>query len=191
MSKQTKDASELLVERERLGRTNERAEDSRDADKRPSIPETRGLSKAELIARFRTEMFNNVLPALPDMPGYHLCWVSTTNQNDTVNHRETMGYERVKPEDLPGMEHITLTQGNFAGCIGMNEMVAMKLPTDLYQEYMRINHHERPYSEEEKIRETVRYLKDQAQDGGASVYLGDGTNEMFNSRLRREPTFSE
>lgn len=163
----------------------------RGTETRESVTSARGPSRAELIAKFRSEMFNNVLPETPDIPGYHLCWLSTTNAYDAISHRETLGYERVKPEDLPGMEHITLTQGHFSGCIGLNEMVLYKLPIDLWHEFMNIAHHERPFGEEDKIREAVRYVQEQARDGGGDVYLGNGTNEILNARNRRAPTFSE
>lgn len=189
MSKQTKDASELLIERERMGRTDERHDQTKNADARKSHSDERGLSKAEMIARFRTEMFNNVLPNPPELEGYHCCWLSTTNQYDPIAHREAMGYERVRPEEMPGMQHITIDQGPFAGCIGHKEMVLFKLPNDLYQAYMKIAHHERPYEQEERVRETARYVQEMAREGGGQVYLGDGTSEFVNTRLRREPTF--
>jgi hypothetical protein len=185
----TTDASERLIESQRLGRTNERHDQTKAAEARKTHSDARGLSKAEMIARFRTEMFHNVLPQPPEIPGYHCCWLSTTNQYDPIAHREAMGYERVTPEEMPGMQHITIDSGQFAGCIGHKEMVLFKLPIDLYQEYMKIAHHERPYEQEERVRETARYIQETAREGGAAVYLGDGTSEFINARQRREPTF--
>lgn len=174
---------------ERAPRASERT-DERTADRRRSVSDVRGLSKAELIAKFRTEMFNNVLPSVPEIAGYHLCWLSTSNQYDSIPHRESLGYERVKPEDLPGMDHITITQGAFGGCIGLNELVLFKLPIDLWHEYMRIAHDERPYESEERVREIVNYARNAAQEGGGDVYLSGGTQEMMSTR-RRTPTFTE
>jgi len=190
MAKNT-DASEILIERERSGRTAEKYENTKAADQRKPHSDERGLSKAEMIARFRTEMFNNVLPQPPEIPGYHCCWLSTTNQYDPIAHREAMGYERVTPEEMPGLQHITIDQGQFAGCIGHKEMVLFKLPSDLYQAYMKVAHHERPYEQEERVRDTARYVKEMAREGGADVYLGDGTADFLNARQRREPTFTE
>jgi hypothetical protein len=175
---------------DRLGRTNTRQSNSRDAGKRQVTNDER-MSRADFVAKFRNEMYSNALPSLPPIEGYHVCWVSTTNVYDTPAHRESIGYSRVKPEDMPGMEHITVAQGNFAGCIGLNEMIAMKVPMDLWNDYMTVSHHEGPYGEEEKLRETVRFVQETAREGGGDVYLGNGTNDLINSRRNRVPTFSE
>jgi len=189
MSKKVNDASELVIERERQGRDNEQAESVRE--NRKPIADERGLSTAELIAKFRTEMFNNVLPRVPEIPGYHTCWLSLNHQNDPIAHRESQGYTRVTPQELPGMAHMTVGDGPYAGCIGHREMVLFKIPIEVYQAYMKIAHHERPYEQEERVRDTARRMREIAREGGADVYLGDGTSELVNARLNREPTFSE
>lgn len=173
----------------RAPRSTERLDD-RVTARRKSTADVRGLSKAELITKFRTEMFNNVLPSVPEIPDFHLCWLSSTNQYDSIAHREALGYERVKPEDLPGMDHITISQGAFAGCIGLNELVLFKLPLDLWHEYMRIAHDERPRESEERIREIVNYARNAAQEGGGDVYLSGGTQELMTTRTR-VPHFTE
>lgn len=161
------------------------------AAKRTKIADERGLSREQMIAKFRNEMFANVMPTLPDIPGYHLCWLSTTNQYDSLAHREAIGYERVKPEDLPGFDHITIASGPYAGCIGLNELILAKIPVDIWHEYMKIAHDERPYAEEEKIREVVKYMQDKMVDGGAQEpYLGDGFRDIMTTR-RRQASFEE
>jgi hypothetical protein len=165
----------------------------RVAEKREPVSEARGLTKEQLAARFRVQMYNNALPQLPSdaVPGFHLCWLSTTNKYDSIASREAMGYERVKPEEMPGFDHIVIKSGNFAGCIGHEEMVLFKLPLDLWEQYMTIAHHDRPFDEEERVRDVARYLKDIAREGGGDVYLGEGTQEIVNQRKSRTPTFSE
>jgi hypothetical protein len=180
------DASEIVIDR-----AQKRHETTRDAEKRKPVTDERGPTEEQLAAKFRLQMYNNALPELSEIPGYHLCWLSTTNKYDSIASREAMGYERVKPEEMPGMDHITVKTGMFAGCIGHEEMVLFKLPMSLWQQYMTIAHHERPWDEEERIRDVARYVKDIAQDGGGDVYLGDGTREILNSRKPRNPTFSE
>ncbi len=160
------------------------------SSRRPTS-ETRGLSKSDRIARFRTEMYNNVLPTLPDIPGFHVCWLSTTNSSDSVQRRESQGYERIRPDEMPGFEHITLNSGPSAGYIGLNEMVAAKLPLDMWEEYMHISHHERPLDQEEKLRDTVRFIQQAAQEGGAQVYLGDGTQELMGGGRAPQAMFIE
>lgn len=178
------DAREL---RSSAGRHSE----TREAEARETTLGERGRSKAEMIRAFATEMYNNILPDTPKIEGYHTCWISTTNASDTPQRRESHGYERVRPEDLPGYDHITLTQGIFAGCVGLNEMILMKLPIDLWHKFMEIAHDVRPYEQEDKVRDAVRYVQEIARDGGGDVYLGSGTNEILSGRRRRSSTFSE
>ena len=167
-----------------------RHEQSRHSEERESLIGERGKTKAELIRAFAQEMYNNILPETPKIEGYHTCWVSTTNASDTPQRRESHGYERVRPEDIPGYDHITLTQGIFAGCIGLNEMILMKLPIDLWHMFMKIAHDDRPFEQEDRVRDAVRYVQEIAKDGGGDVYLGTGTNELVAGR-RRQPNFSE
>ena len=183
------DASEELIER-----TSRGPRPGRVAEKREPISESRGLTPEQYAARFRTQMYNNALPQIPEIPGYHTCWLSTTNKYDSIASREAQGYTPVKPEELKGFgsfDHIVVKDGRFAGTIGHEEMVLYKLPLDLFHEYMAIAHNERPFEEEEKVRDVARYLKDVARDGGSDVYLGDGTQELLNARRPRTPTFSE
>ena len=165
--------------------------ESRIADQRKPQAAARGPSEEELVARFRMEMFSNALPDIPPSDGWHFCWLSTTNKYDSITSREARGYVRVHPDEVPGMEHIVVKEGRFAGCIGHEEMILYKLPTSLWQKYMEVAHHERPYNEEERVRDVARYVKDMAQDGGGDVYLGDGTKELLNARRPRTPTFTE
>lgn len=181
------DASEKLIERTAKGPR----QDDRLAEKRRPVSEERGLTKEQLVQRFRVQMYNNALPQVPDIPGYHLCWLSTTNKYDSIPSREAQGYTPVRPEEVPGMDHIVIKEGRFAGFIGHEEMLLYKLPLDLFEQYMTIAHHDRPFEEEEKVRDVARYLKDVAQGGGGDVYLGDGTQEILNARRQRPPNFSE
>lgn len=181
--------TDLPDERE-LRATMGRHAESRESLRRDSIMDDNSRSRADYIKAFAQEMYNNILPETPKIQGYHTCWVSTTNASDTPQRREAHGYERVRPEDLPGYDHITLTQGIFAGCVGLNEMILMKLPTDLWHVFMKISHEDRPYEQENTVRDVVRYLQETARDGGGDVYLGTGT-DAFMKGQRRSPTFSE
>lgn len=180
------DASEALIER-----TSRGPRQSRAAEKRESPSDARGLTNDQLAQRFRVQMYNNALPQVPDLPGFHLCWLSTTNKYDSIASREAQGYVPVRPDEMVGFDHIVVKEGRFANCIMHEEMVLYKLPLDLFEQYMTIAHHERPYDEEERVRDVARYLKDVARDGGGDVYLGDGTQELLNSRRGKSPTFSE
>jgi hypothetical protein len=58
-------------------------------------------------------------------------------------------------------------------------MVAFKLPLQLYEQYMRINHHEAPLTEEEKLSSQIRAMEAEmnqaAKRGTVSLELEDGT----------------
>ena len=76
------------------------------------------------------------LPNLPKIPGWHLCWLKTTNPRDSIQQRIAFGYEPVKPEELPGWEYAIINGGDWDGFIGLEEKLAFKLPMRLYDKYM-------------------------------------------------------
>jgi hypothetical protein len=176
---------------DRLSHTAGAGRNSRRDNQRRAIADARGLSKKDMIAKFRNEMYNNVMPTLPSIEGYHVCWLSTTNPYDTVAWRESIGYERIRPEELPGFEHITLTSGPAQGFIGLNEMVAAKIPLDLYYEYMHIAHHERPMEHQMKMRTALETIKNQAAGDGVPIQLGDGSLAFFKEAGQPRPMFTE
>ena len=71
-----------------------------------------------------------------------------------------------------------------AGCIGVNEMVAFKLPVRLYELYMHEAHVERPLQEEGKLADTADFIRQQAQSAGADVFEGDGLSDIRRSMSR-------
>mgnify|MGYP003704959851 CR=1 FL=1 len=105
-------------------RTN-RAEVDRQAT------ENREVSETERLEMFRQQLFQSALPDLPKIPGYHTVWLTTTNPRDSIQGRIRLGYEPVKPEDVPGWEYATIKTGDWQGFIGVNEMLAFKLPISL------------------------------------------------------------
>jgi hypothetical protein len=88
--------------------------------------------KRERLEAFRDKWSNNALPDVPGglLPGMHLCWLSTTNQYDSIDKRIALGYEPVKAAELgKGFEHLgKMSSGKFEGCISCNEMILFKLP---------------------------------------------------------------
>ena len=153
----------------------ERAE--RGDEERETV-EDRELSDDERLVLFRSSLHQTVLPDLPPMPGYHVCWLTTTNPRDSIPNRMRLGYELVRLDSIPGWDGLSLKTGDYAGCVGINEMVAARIPLSLYNRYMREVHHAMPMSEEEKMKERVDLMKHQAKQAGASVYEGDGTAEI-------------
>jgi hypothetical protein len=134
---------------------------------------------------FRNQLFNDALPDLPDIPGFHVCWLTTTNPRDPIHRRMQLGYEPVKPEEVPGMEYASVKTGEWVGFIGVNEMLAFKLPQSLYERFMQEAHHDAPLREENKLAEVADMMRDQAERAGSTMYEGDGLSEMRDHAPRR------
>lgn len=150
---------------------------SREAEDR-AVTERRELSDDDRLQMFRQTLFNDALPDLPDIPGFHVCWLSTTHPSDTIQRRQQLGYTALRPEEVPGMEYSTLKTGDYAGCIGINEMIAHKLPMSLYLAYMQEAHHNAPAQQAEQIVSQADALKAQAERDGGEIVEGEGMAEL-------------
>jgi len=142
------------------------------------VTQNRALSDDERVDEFRQQYFQSALPDLPKISGYHVCWLTTENPRDPIHARMRLGYEPIKTSDIPGWEHAAIKTGEWQGCIGVNEMLAFKLPLELYESYMYINHHEQPLGEEEKLSAAIRNMEaemNQASKGAVELELEDGT----------------
>jgi hypothetical protein len=166
---------------ERLKKSAGEGRESRAMQDRP-VSENREISDDERVEMFRQQFFQSSLPDLPKIPGWHPCWLTTTNPRDSIQTRIRLGYEPIKPEDVPGWEYATLKTGDWQGFIGVNEMLAFKLPISLYEKYMQEAHHNAPLREEEKLTETAEFLEQQARASKSRVSIGDGLLEMRQDR---------
>jgi len=155
--------------------------EGRAATDRP-VAENRAISDDERVEMFRQQFFQSALPDLPPIPGWHMCWLTTTNPRDSIHVRMRLGYEPVKPEDIPGWEHVSVKTGEYAGFIGVNEMLAFKLPMSLYEKYMREAHHDAPNREEEKLTDTADFMAQQARATGSQIVEGDGMGDFRDKR---------
>jgi hypothetical protein len=63
--------------------------------------------------------------------------------------------------------------------VGVNEMLAFKLPMSLYQKFMQEAHHDAPLREENKLAETAEIMREQAARAGAKLIEGDGMTDMY------------
>ena len=149
-----------------------------------AVTEDREISDDDRLAMFRSQFTQAALPDLPKIPGYHVCWLTTTNPRDTIHMRMRLGYEPVKPEDIPGWEASTVKSGEWQGLIGVNEMLAFKLPLSLYEKYMQEAHHDAPTRELEKLTDTAEFLQQQAENSGTYLVEGDGMQELRQNRGR-------
>lgn len=145
---------------------------------------SRDLSDEDRVEEFRRNLFQSVLPDLPPIPGFHTVWLTTSNPRDSIAARVRLGYRPIEAHEVPGGEYMTMKTGEYPGCIGVNEMIAYKIPLHLYEEFMRHNHHEQPLHEEGKlsmVREVIEAAAASAAKSGrrgVKVELEDGTAEL-------------
>lgn len=149
------------------------------------VTEDRNLSEDDRLEMFRSQLFNHALPDLPELPGYHMCWLTTTNPRDPIYRRMQLGYEPVRADEVPGMEHSSIKTGEYAGMLGVNEMLAFKLPLSLYEKFMQEAHHDAPLREEDKLAEVAEMMREQAERAGGRLLEGDGMQEMREHNPRR------
>ena len=130
------------------------------------------IERRERLEAFRDKWANSALPEISKdaIPGFHLCWLSTTNQYDSIDKRLALGYEPVKAAELGnGFESLgKMSSGKFEGCVSCNEMVLFKLPEEVYQEVMKMLHLEDPLEHQRNITSAVRG-NSQESKGGRSI----------------------
>jgi hypothetical protein len=169
---------------ERLKKSAGDNRENREMQDRTST-ESRALSDDERVEMFRQQFHQSSLPDLPQIPGWHCCWLTTTNNRDSIHMRMRLGYEPLKPEDVPGWDYVTLKTGEYQGFIGVNEMLAFKLPMSLYEKYMQEAHHDAPLREEEKLSDTAEFMEQQARASNSRLDMGDGMKEVGQKRAAR------
>ena len=149
--------------------------DSRSSqDNERAAPEEKFMSAQERRKMWSDEWTQSALPKLPELKGWHLCWLSTTNSYDSIDKRYRLGYVPVKADEFPGYEDYRVKAGQHVGFISCNEMLLFKLPMDIYQEVMLYQHHERPLEEAEKIRVQVENLQGQRDSNGRPLVSVEG-----------------
>lgn len=147
-------------------------------DKSRLAPEEKFASSEERRRMFRSEWLQEALPTPPEIPGFHLCWLSTTNQYDPIHKRLRMGYTPVKVEEVPGFENYRVKAGEMEGFVACNEMILYKMPEELYQQIMQELHHNAPLEEQEKVKVQQDQLLNARDSHGRSLGMveGDGMN---------------
>lgn len=156
-----------------------------------AVTQNRDLTEKDRLNAFRQSLHQAALPNLPELPGWHVCWLSTTNRNDPIHRRMQMGYEPILAKDVPGFNlgELSVKTGDWVGCIGINEMIAFKLPQDLYLSFMKEVHHDQPLSEDEKLTSTADFIREQAERVGSKVEEYSGIRELRQAPPR--PDFSQ
>lgn len=157
-----------------------KSDSSRDAKEERVSAEGTLATTSERRKMFR-EFTQEALPTPPAMPGYHFCWLSTTNQYDPIYKRMRMGYEPVTPnmsEALKEFTHLRAKSGEYEGYITVNEMVLFRIPQEIYQEIMEEYHHNMPLEEEERIKANA-LTNDRDSNGKQLGHIeGEGIGQM-------------
>ncbi len=104
---------------------------------------------------------NTLLPNPPKMPGYHLFWATTTNQKDSVEQRQRLGYEFVTRAELPDFHLSSQKSGELTeDRIMVNEMVLMKIDEQDFIDDMLYKHHDLPKEAIDNLKNSVRMERD-------------------------------
>lgn len=154
------------------------------------------MSAEDYEALVRNEFEQTALPKPPAMPGWHLCWLTTTSQYDNIAKRQRVGYRPVRASEMPGFDPSNgQSLERFEGFITCNEMVLHKIPEAYFQQMMKYFHHTKPREDEQGTLRTIRDRMEQEQDSAGrdlGELLGSGYLDMEASakRTKREPSFN-
>lgn len=159
-------------------------------DERDQTDDFAHMSDAEILAKYADTLNQSILPDLPKIPGYHTFWATTTNARDSVQGRIRQGYSFIKASEIGGWEDVTLKTGDYAGVIGINEMIAMKIPLRIYNLRMKHVHHDLPQAEEEKIRAAAQGLSEDAQRDKGKILDEHGFVDNIVQKPSSAPTFA-
>lgn len=159
----------------------------REERSRP-VSEERTITDQERLDLLRMSYFSDQLPVMPPMPGFHTCWLTTTNPRDTVAMRLRLGYELVKASEITGFAELAINEGAYKGCVMVNEMILSKLPNRLYQMFMAEVHHTQPYQQEETIKAQIESLSEGARGKKSRLMVEEGMQD-FMQQHRPSPNF--
>jgi hypothetical protein len=147
------------------------------------------FTSAQELSMWSDEWTQSALPKLPDMDGWHLCWLSTTNSYESIDKKMRLGYVPVKADEMPGFDNYRVKSGEHVGFISCNEMLLFKLPMDIYQRVMAHFHHDKPREEIEKIKIQQESLQGRDSNGKSLLSVeGEGFGSI-ERQTNRTPTF--
>lgn len=167
------------------GGRNDRA--SEDASRRP--PEEKFMSAQERRKMWSDEWTQSALPKTPVIPGWHLCWLSTTNSYDSIDKRMRLGYVPVTADEIKGFDSYRVKAGEHVGHISCNEMLLFKLPMDVYQDVMAQMHYEAPREEVDRILSQAESASAKDSSGRRLVQVEAGMDRFDQQQPNRAPVF--
>ena len=146
-------------------------------------------STQDIDKMWSDEWTQSALPKVPDIPGYHLCWLSTTNSYDTIDKRIRLGYTPVLADELPGFDNYRVKAGEHVGHISCNEMLLFKLPMDLYQRVMTHFHYQKPMEATQVIMERMEELQGSDSSGHRLLKTEGEGFDRANKSINQAPIF--
>lgn len=144
----------------RFKREDERVAQTRALADRAMTERRDELTDDDRLMLLASSALDTILPVLPEIPGYSTIWLSATNPSDPIQRRIALGYEPVKPEDVPGFENLCVKAGEHVGFIACREMLAFKIRNELRLRYLEHMHHTRPAEEADRLVGQVTEMKD-------------------------------
>lgn|SRR5574337_258913 len=154
------------------------------------------LSTDELEKLIESEFEQTALPSPPPLPGYHLCWLTTQSQYDTIQKRQRLGYQPVRQDEVPGFDPSNgQALASYQGFVTCNEMVLFKIADERYQAIMRYFHHKKPLEEEASIVATIQANQRSSDNQGRQLGSteGDGIDDLATAvqeALKAKPVFA-
>ena len=163
--------------------------DRNNADSNRTNKDGTALTAEERRAQLRQDWVQELLPTPPTIPGFHTCWVSTTNSMDPIYKRLQRGYIPVTSSEVGGFGASNVVQdGEFKGCISCNEMLLFKVEDQIYQDLMGIFHFDMPLEAERGIYEKVNSGANY-DTGGKRLDVVEGDFGALGQRPSHTPRF--
>lgn len=158
---------------ERIRRTPAGASREDRAMEDRAVTQDREFNEADRFAMLRASLHEDQLPRLPEIPGWHFCWVSTLNARDNPQTRIMKGWELVKASDLKGYQVSTVKSGELQGAVSVNEMILMKIPQEVHDADMRFFHKIRPAEEEARLQAPLDAIRQAAKEKNLRIAEGE------------------
>lgn len=163
--------------------------DRNDADADRTSKDGTALTAEERRARLREDWVQEILPKPPEIPGFHTCWLSTTNSMDPIYKRMQRGYIPVTAQEVKGFGiSNVVNEGEFKGCVSCNEMLLFKVEDQTYQDLMAIFHLDMPLEAERGIYEKLNASQD-VDSSGRRLNMVEGNFSAMGQRPSHTPRF--
>lgn len=99
---------------------------------------SRSATKRESETRRKPWQPPALLDAPPEPDGYHYRWLRTEmmgkDDKGNMSKRFREGYELVRPEEVEGFDLPAITEGAYAGVVGIGGLVLGKIPSETVDE---------------------------------------------------------